>query len=379
MKHKSEYKILIVDDIAENIKVAANFLRKYGYNISFAMDGEQALKKAGQINFDLILLDIMLPDTEGYDVCLKLKEQDYYKDVPVIFLTARADIQSIVKGFESGGADYITKPFNGHELYQRVRNQLDLREARNELARKNEHLLRANKTRDLLMSMMSHDLLGPLSTAAVSTESIARGEVSLSERDMKSFMLSLHESLKSISTTMENVLLWARSQKEAIQYDIKQLNISLLADKMVNFLQPMAARKGINLYSNLLEDYYVQADANTVEVIIRNLLNNALKYTPTGGEVSVDCSFSENACHLNVKDNGKGMSSEEIGKIFSDQHYSTWGTKREKGFGLGLEISRLFAARNNGKLYCVSEPGKGSTFTLELPVSKDPNKDLQSF
>jgi len=365
------HKILIVDDIAENIKVAAGFLRKYGYNLSFAMDGTSALEKVDKIQFDLILLDIMLPDMEGFEVCIRLKEMKDYQDVPVIFLTARSDIQSVIKGFESGGADYITKPFNGHELYQRVRNHLDLRDARKKLEEKNQHLLRSNATRDLMISMISHDLLGPISTATMSLGLMVDGEIVMSPRDQKSFMHSLRDNMKGISSTFENLLLWARSQNDSVSFDFKDFNISVLVDRIINLLQATAMSSKLNLYSSLLEDYYVFADQNTVEVIVRNLLNNALKFTGEGGDVWVDYEMRKDAFVLIIADTGKGMSPEEINLIFSDEHYSTWGERQEKGFGLGLEISRQFAKKNFGTLKCKSNIGEGSRFFLELPLPKN--------
>jgi len=137
-------KILIVDDIAENIQVVANVLKNEGYNLSYAKDGLSALEKITKTNFDLILLDVMMPELDGFDVCDRLKSNPKTADIPVIFLTGKADTQSIVEGFRHGGVDYITKPFNADELKVRVKIHLSLKKAYKKIEKeknKNEELL----------------------------------------------------------------------------------------------------------------------------------------------------------------------------------------------------------------------------------------------
>jgi len=138
-------KILIVDDITENIQVVANVLRDEGYNLSYAKDGESALERLEKVNFDLILLDVMMPDMDGFEVCDKLKANPKTQEIPIIFLTGKADTQSIVEGFKRGGVDYITKPFNAEELKVRVQIHISLRNAYEKLeieSKRNEELLR---------------------------------------------------------------------------------------------------------------------------------------------------------------------------------------------------------------------------------------------
>lgn len=124
------FKILIVDDISKNIQMIANILKAEGYQMAFAQNGQSALEHAESVSFDLILLDIMMPGMDGYEICVKLKKDIRTRDIPVIFLTARTDTESILKGFETGAVDYVTKPFNSAELLARVRTHLELKRAR---------------------------------------------------------------------------------------------------------------------------------------------------------------------------------------------------------------------------------------------------------
>lgn len=147
----SGYKILIVDDIADNIRVAANILRAKGYNVSYARNGNEALARVEKVNFDLILLDIMMPEMDGFEVCKILKSKPKTKGIPVIFLTAKTDTDSIVKGFGLGGVDYITKPFNGIELEARVNTHVRLLHAYRRLAVANTEIRKERKKADQLL------------------------------------------------------------------------------------------------------------------------------------------------------------------------------------------------------------------------------------
>jgi diguanylate cyclase (GGDEF)-like protein len=139
-KNEPRYKILIVDDIPKNIQVAANILQKSGYQMAFAQDGERAVDQAEANRFDLILLDIMMPHMDGFEACRRIRKNPVNRDIPIIFLTAKNDSDSIVKGFELGAMDYLTKPFNGAELQARVKTHLELYRSRNEIKEKNERL-----------------------------------------------------------------------------------------------------------------------------------------------------------------------------------------------------------------------------------------------
>jgi diguanylate cyclase (GGDEF)-like protein len=137
---ETRYKVLIVDDVPKNIQVAANILQKSGYQMAFAQDGPTAIEQIKANRFDLILLDIMMPDMDGFEVCGRIKEMPGNQDLPIIFLTAKNDSESIVQAFQLGAMDYLTKPFNGAELEARVRTHLELYRSREKLKAANERL-----------------------------------------------------------------------------------------------------------------------------------------------------------------------------------------------------------------------------------------------
>jgi len=146
-----EIHILVVDDNKENLRVVGNFLKEKGYKIAFSLDGESALQLTGSNRFDLILLDVMMPEMDGFEVCRKLKEDLATKDIPIIFLTAKSSIPDIVTGFKAGGVDYITKPFNKEELLARVQTHLELKLMREYLKQESA---RNKNSRDEMMRML---------------------------------------------------------------------------------------------------------------------------------------------------------------------------------------------------------------------------------
>jgi DNA-binding response OmpR family regulator len=153
-----EHNLLIIDDISENIQVLGHVLTKEDYSISFATDGRQALEMVAEDDFDLILLDIMMPQMDGYEVCRRIKKMPTKCDIPVIFLTARTEVGDIVKGFQVGAVDYVTKPFNAHELLARVRTHIELRRARFTIDRRNRELVRKNDVLEKLNTELNSAL-----------------------------------------------------------------------------------------------------------------------------------------------------------------------------------------------------------------------------
>jgi len=369
----SNPKILLVDDNPTNIRVAAKILRQNNYNISFAQSGRDALQKARSVNFDTILLDIMMPEMDGYEVCEELKSKPETRQAPVIFLTAKTETENIVQAFEVGGADYVTKPFNSQELLSRVETQVRLKRSLEKLEKTNIDLKEANDTKDKMFSIISHDLLGPFGNIKESLEVIVTGDVEMDEKNMQSFIHSVWGSISSSYALLENLLFWARNQQGRMVYKPKIINLTSVVNDTFNLLSGVAGQKSIQMKSNLDEEQMVYADKNAVKTIIRNLVSNSIKFTKQNGIITINAKRKENGFLLvSVTDTGIGMDQEIKEDLFKKfKNEPRWGTDGEKGVGLGLVITREFVEKHGGSIWVISEEGKGSTFSFTLPQNEN--------
>ncbi len=356
--------ILVVDDNQPNLKVVSSSLKIEGYNIALALDGTSALKVLDDNKIDLILLDIMMPGIDGFEVCRRIKQNEKLKDIPVIFLTAKNQTEDVVEGFKAGGVDYITKPFNRAELLIRVNNHL-------ELSRSRKKILEMNRTRDKLYSIIAHDISSPLSGIAVTISSINSGHLDTSGDDFKQIMLHLDKSTRETLTLLDNLLEWTRVQGGAIRMNPQDTHLYPVVADCLQLLKGNATNKNITIELNVAEDAEAFFDEVTIHTVFRNIISNAIKFTPDNGEIFIDSEDFGDFLAISVKDTGTGMSENKIQKIFEkNEHYTSPGTKSEQGSGLGLFIVKDFVNQNKGEIKVVSTVGQGTTISVYLPASK---------
>jgi two-component system sensor histidine kinase/response regulator len=362
--------ILVVDDSMQNLKLLGNMLKEWNYQIALAKNGHEALDIAPKINPSLILLDIMMPEIDGYNVCDELKKNTETKDIPVIFLTAKTSNEDIVKGFKAGGVDYITKPFNQDELMMRIQTHLELKAARDKIQKQAEELKETNATKDKMFSVISHDLRAPLGGMKSMMDIIFEDRANNREISDKS-LKSLKTAADQTYNLLENLLYWSRTQREKLDFNPEMINLYDLVVENIELMNTLANNKNITVENELPADLTAFADNNMIKTIIRNLINNAIKFTKENGRVKISSETDKDMVHLHIKDTGIGIEKENLKKIQDQkQYFTTYGTKREKGSGLGLNLCFDFAKRNKGDLKINSAYGEGSLFTLSLPISK---------
>jgi len=210
-------KILLVDDSVQNLRLLGNMLREKNYQIALAQNGKEGLQLAHKILPDLILLDIMMPELDGYEVCDKLKKDEAAKDIPVIFLTAKTSNDDIIKGFRTGGVDYITKPFNKEELFMRIKTHLDLKRAHDKISKQAESLRELNATKDKMFSVISHDLRAPLGGIKSMLDLIYEDQ-SENKQISKQSLDSLKNAADRPYYLLETLWYWSRRQRRNLNY-----------------------------------------------------------------------------------------------------------------------------------------------------------------
>jgi signal transduction histidine kinase len=362
--------IMVVDDVAENLQVLGNILHKEGFNISFAQDGRQALEIISEVLPDLVLLDISMPEMDGFEVCDILKKNDITKSIPVIFLTARTETESMVHGFNLGAVDYITKPFNPQELLARVKAHLEIKFSRDIIHQQNEKLKEMNTTKDKFFSIIAHDLRNPFTVLLSSCELLL---LFLEKNDIEKVKLNAIRMLNSSKRgflLLQNLLEWAQSQLGNTKFTPVNLMLKNLVSETSQFIENYANNKEIKIQNEVPDALQITADIALLQFVIRNLLTNAIKFTSKGGIVTIKASTNEYLTEISIFDTGIGMAKETQDKLFRiDTKVSSNGTNGETGTGLGLILCKEFVEKHGGNIFVESELGKGSVFKFTIPVS----------
>lgn len=562
----SNESILIVDDKPGNLHLLAAILERYGYRLRLLTEGQAVMRAVLELPPDLILLDIMMPDIDGFEVCRQLKADERTRDIPVIFLSALTDLSEKIKAFSLGAVDYITKPFQQEEVLLRVKTQLALKKAQSQLQTHNfrlqqevheralaekilqqrnrelgllnhfgqmlgsslelhdvlstalqevqalvqavsvsiwlltkdrrelecreilgpgseqlrharlpigggitgwvaEHgesvvssdiledprhhkmvgssnnapvrsmlsvplkvksqvigvlnlvdpregrftkedlqfiepiaasaamaienarlyttaqqeiaertrveaeLREANASKDKFFSIISHDLRSPLNTMMGFAELLINRVEHDTKDEIKRRAEKIHISAKRLHTLLENLLTWARIQRGALEHQPETFDLSEIADEILDLFGENAEHNQVTLEHTISSETDVYADYSMTHTVLRNLVSNALKFTPSGGSVRLSACRVEQHVEVSVADTGVGIPQADIAQLFRiDAHYTHVGAHGETGTGLGLVLCKELVEKNGGRIWVESEPGSGTRFYFTLPV-----------
>jgi len=255
-----------------------------------------------------------------------------------------------------------------YSYMQKQKSNRHLQVAHNRVKHKNVQLQKLNATKDKFFSIISHDLRGPLNSLTSFSELLINHMDHLSRGEIQTLAKDLDQSVKGLYGLLENLLEWSRSQTGAIQFTPEPFDLSALLEENEGLLYAQAQSKRIALLSEAPHGVFVSAHKNSISTVIRNLISNAIKFTPQGGAIKLDICRDNGQIVVSVEDTGVGMDADAIEKIFRlDTKHTTAGTANEKGTGLGLILCKEFVEKNKGRLWVTSEPGKGSVFYFSLP------------
>ena len=379
----AEYKILVVDDVQSNVLLLKALLGREGFGIVYAMNGTEALEKVKSEHPDLILLDVMMPDMDGFEVAGRLKVEPEQAEIPIIFLTALNDSASVVKGFQLGANDFISKPIRREELLIRVEHQLSLVDARRIILRQTEELRKTIAGRDKLYSVIAHDLRSPMASIKMLCNTIM---MSIDQQtvpgDVFEMLEMTNKTAEEVFSLLDNLLKWTKSQLGKLSNVPQPIDMVGLVDGVIEVFKPIAQSKSISLELNSeIEFVNVIIDIEMIKSVVRNLISNAIKFshkdTVVMVHVKVQDITNENATGegngkevlVTVSDKGCGIKKEDQGKLLNEAtHFTTFGTNSEEGSGLGLLLCKDFVSKNHGRLWFTSEEGVGSNFNFTIPI-----------
>ena len=364
--------ILIVDDTPQNLSVLHDMLTAQGYRVRPALNGDLALKAVRHMLPDLILLDIMMfPGIDGYEVCRRLKSDERYRHVPIIFISALGDVDDKIKAFEAGGVDYITKPFHVQEVLARVETHLALQamqrqqQAHTIQVQQYAHELQAaNAELAQYAYVVSHDLKAPLRAIHNYADFLSEDLGDRLEEEQQSYLDGMKIAVREANTLIDDIL--ALSRLERRHSEIETLDVGEFLRALID---------GLNLPNDVEISMPDDWPAIAVEPLLfrqifQNLLGNAVKFT------IAECKKIELGWRTEtpgwyeffVRDNGIGIAPDHQQQIF--QIFERLHTKEEfDGTGIGLAIVKKAAGKLGGSIRVESEPGRGSTFFLMLPES----------
>jgi CheY-like chemotaxis protein len=378
--HSERPTVLVVDDTQDNLALMSSLLRSE-YRVKIATCGEKALRIAmSESPPDLILLDIMMPNMDGYEVCMRLKRNPKTKHIPVIFLTAKAEEDDEKRGLELGAVDYITKPISPSLVMARVKNHLALKGMTDFLQERNTELRQAramadqaNHAKSDFLASMSHELRSPLNAIL--------GFAQLLESDVPPPTSSQKESLSRILKAGWHLLKLINEVLDLAKIESRQVDLSQepvsLGEVMLeceDMVRSQAGPHGIHLlFPTATPNEFVLADRTRVKQILLNLLSNAIKYNHVDGTVAIDCAVgSPGFTRVSVKDSGDGLRPDQIGDLF--QAFNRLGQEGGgvEGTGIGLVVTKQLVERMGGQVGVESAVGIGSTFWFELPTMLGP-------
>ncbi|HEY9826926.1 MAG TPA: response regulator [Stenomitos sp.] len=390
--------VLIVDDNPVNLEVLTETLVNGGYQVAVATDGESALEQIKYCRPALILLDVMMPGIDGFETCRRLKENPTSHNIPIIFMTAVTDIESKIKGFSLGAVDYITKPFQGDEVIARVKVQISLQNLTQTLEQQN-HLLknevrqreatelllrqakeeadRGNQAKSDFLANMSHELRTPLNAILGMTESLQEeifGPVN--DQQLRALQI-IDRSSAHLLGLINDVLDIAKIEAGQMQLQHSWVTVTELCNASVAFIQQQALQKQIHVETTQAPNLPpLWIDERRMRQVLINLLHNAVKFTPDGGQVRFNASMVDESpvprgqsfLRIVITDTGIGIAAESIDQLFQPfTQIDSALNRQHQGTGLGLALVKQIVELHGGQVTLTSEVGVGSCFTIDLP------------
>ena len=367
--NNSDYKILIVDDVTSNVLLLKILLSNEKFQVCTANCGNMCIEQARAEKPDLILLDVMMPDISGFDAAVILKKDPELKDIPIIFLTALNSPADLVKGFQVGANDFLSKPFNKEELVVRVRHQIAFVAAKRLIEKQNRELLATIKNRDKMYSVIAHDLRSPMaSIRMVLNLIVATTSPEIVGEEVFSLIDKANKESEDVHDLLDNLLKWTKSQTGRLNVVEQDLDLNDIIPGVVEIFELIAATKKIKL-SYTGKSVIVHADNDMLKTIVRNFMSNAIKFSPEDSSIEIVVSSDDEFAKISVSDHGVGIAADRLASIFNKGE-TTYGTGGEEGSGLGLQLCQDFATKIGGNVTVESVEGQGSTFSVLVPLKK---------
>lgn len=374
--------ILIVDDSPENIISLKKVLETHGFEVDTATSGQEALKKILKKSYVLIILDVQMPEMDGFEVAEAISGYSKAKETAIIFLSAAsANVNLITRGYSSGGLDYISKPVDMNVLLLKVKTfyriyeqSRELNEIQKKLLEEIEYRKEAERKKDEFISIASHELKTPMTSVKGYIQLLER---SLDKSDTETVRTRLHKvqnQVEKLNLLIADMLDISKIESGKLKFAKKYFSFTDMVKHTTEVMQQANPAVKLTISGEPLPDIY--GDEMRIEQVVVNFISNAIKYAPGADEVKIRHEMRDGQLYFSVEDKGIGLSREHQPRIF-DKFYRVEDTsERFQGLGIGLYICREIIERHDGTIGVLSEPGKGSEFYFYLPFG--PQQDANS-
>ncbi len=358
------YKILIVDDDINVVKAIERLLFSKNYIVYSALSGDEALTKLKETQADIMLLDIIMPEMDGYKLCDILKNDERYSLMPIIFLTEANDTESIVKAYEHGAVDYIVKPFNPQVLFARINTHLQLKKSQ-------EKLQDMDEVKTKFFSIMTKDIKDNLLGMKGMADFLVQDLAEIKEKNTEGIKMAkiLQDDSRQLYELLENLIDWASIETDQTKIYPVNFKVCDVINNTVEAFKNSLNKKRINISIDCNDEIELKTDPDALKIIFSKILSNAIKYSYPEGNIELRVEKKNSNCIFTITDHGVGMDMEVVKSIFKldTPHPKTIGTAEEKGTGLGLIICNALIEKMNGSINIESKKFRGVKVTFTLP------------
>jgi two-component system, sensor histidine kinase and response regulator len=365
--------VLVVDDVATVRLMLSRYIRELGHEPTQAADGVEALNLLHSHRFDLVLLDVMMPEMDGYAVLEQIKQDTGLRNIPVVMISGLDELQSVVRCIEAGADDYLTKPFEPTLLRARVRACLEKKLLWDQLQERYRQLQKLEELRDSLTSMIVHDLRTPLTSLLTGLQSLPFVEDTEQRAELIDIAIHGGETLLGMINDLLDI---NKMESDEISLDYTAVPVEKIIEHVLRQTASLANEKGVTIQQDIAPDLpALWADADKVRRILINLLGNALKFSPAGSTVLLkverDGTAEGDWLLFSVQDSGEGIPREAFERIFEKfGQVESRKAGRRMSTGLGLTFCKMAAEAHGGRIWVESELGKGSVFSFTLPAEE---------
>ena len=365
--------LLVVDDNEVNLEMLSRRLVRQGHTVVLARSALEALEMIKETDFDLMLLDVMMPEMDGFQVLERMKADDNSRHIPVIMLSALDETDSVVRCIEMGAEDYLPKPFNPVLLSARIGACLEKKRLHDQEVFHLQQLEQESRAKSLILSTVSHELKTPLTSIVSEVYILLRQQDkvgSLNERQQR-HVETVQRNADRLKILIDDLLDISGIESGTLRLDLMDLDVRWEIEDIVSSLENQIREKQIRVVLNTPPDLpNAKADRLRFSQVVSNLLSNSCKYSPVGATTTISAKEHEGVIQIDVSDTGIGMSKDAQSRLFAKFfRVDNSSTRRVSGTGIGLFITRHLVQAHGGKIWVESEEGKGSTFSFTLPLA----------